>query len=125
MSLLWSDGKFRLFRQLNIMFASLAMFKIASLDVALQLRRNLAPFVSYNDPASWINVIKLRVWYPKQSSSLTLMDNIQNLNNFRKNARLSTTLQLCRIELTLPSFTVATLSGELDALLQTSLKSFT
>ena len=49
------------------------------------------------------------------------MDNdIQNFKELQKridqSAQLSTTLQLCRIELTLLSFTVATLADELDSL---------
>jgi len=68
-ALLWSNGRFKPFRLVNIkMFiASLLMFVIASLDITFHLRHNLEAFIWYNGPAiedfnktsSWINVVTM------------------------------------------------------------------
>jgi hypothetical protein len=68
-ALLWSDGRFKPFRLLNIkmLIASLLLFTIATLDIAFHLRHNLEAFIWYNGPAievfnktsSWINVVKM------------------------------------------------------------------
>jgi hypothetical protein len=68
-ALLWSNGRFKPFRLMNIkmLIASLLMFIIASLDVTFHLRHNLEAFIWYNGPAiedfnktaSWINVVTM------------------------------------------------------------------
>jgi hypothetical protein len=69
-ALLWSDGSFKPFRQVNVKMsiASLVMFIIASLDVAFHLQHNLEAFVwnngltpveEFNMTSNWINVMKM------------------------------------------------------------------
>jgi len=65
-ALLWSQGSFKRFRQLNIklLIVSLALFTIASLDVGLHLRCNLEGFVGppagkFIQRPRWINVANM------------------------------------------------------------------
>lgn len=67
--LLWIDGHLKPVRDLHwkMVIAAVAMFVVASLDVAFHVRHNLDAFVSYEgDPveefsktSNWINVMKM------------------------------------------------------------------